>query len=928
MPHSQAPISLRVENHPVRPVVLGIGVGSPRLSWVVPAADQGWAQTAYEIEIARAGSVHTFEVPSAESVLVPWPDAPLASRESAAIRLRVRDDAWSGWSEPVVVEAGLLAGEDWSARFVSPVGIGGLDSPAPVLRGTWRIPADVVSARIYVTAHGVYELSLNGTKVGDELLAPGWTSYHHRLRYQTHDVTALLREGDNDVAALLGNGWWRGHLTWSMRQAVYGDRLALLAQLEVVTADGARHVLTADETFHAAEGAVRSDDLYNGQITDLRIAEPVGSAPVEVVDADLSVLVTPDGPPVRAVQTLAAQRVWRSPTGKLLVDFGQNLVGWCRLTVRGLPAGHEVTVKHAEVLEHDELGTRPLRNARATDTWLLAGTDEAVLEPSLTFHGFRYAEVHGVDELEPEDITAVVVSSDLDRTGWFESSHELLDRFHENVVWGMRGNFLDVPTDCPQRDERLGWTGDIQVFSPTAQFLMDSTGFLASWLKDLAADQNPDGAVPFVIPDVLNDGMAAAAWGDAATVVPWVLWQRSQDVEVLRRQLPSMRAWVERMDAASPEGLWAGGFQFGDWLDPTAPPHDPLRSKADKDVIATAHLVRSAQITAEAAALVGDVKTAVWARHIEERSLSAFRREYVTAGGRVLSDAPTVYALALVWDLLDAGEQRRRAAARLADLVRSSAFRIATGFVGTPLIADALADNGFADLAYRLLLQTECPSWLYSVTMGATTVWERYDSMLPDGTINPGEMTSFNHYALGGVADWLHRRVAGLAPAAPGYRRLRIAPLPGGGLTRASARHLTPYGEASAGWEIADGSLHVRAVVPVGCSAEVVLPGGDVVEAGHGTHEWAVPWTEPETRRPTTVRELLDHEPSWKRFVGAALGAELGGMSKVSGEQDLADRLAPFLGAPIAAVPDILTLGGNDPGRERFVELLGDLVED
>jgi len=925
MPHSQAPVSLRVENHPIRPAVLGVGEAAPRLSWVVPAADAGWEQSAYEIEIVRAGSVRTFEVPSAESVLVAWPDAPLASRESATMRVRVRDDAWSEWSQPVAVEAGLLSAEDWSARFVSPVGIGGLDSPAPVLRGSWTIPAQVVSARLYVTAHGVYEVFLNGEKVGDELLAPGWTSYQHRLRYQTHDVAGLLHQGDNDVSALLGNGWWRGHLTWSMRQAVYGDRLALLAQLEVVTADGGRHVLTVDENFTAAEGAIRSDDLYNGQFTDLRIAEPHGSAPVEFVDADLSVLTAPDGPPVRAVRTVAAKRVWRSPSGRQLVDFGQNLVGWCRLTARGLPAGHEVTIKHAEVLEHDELGTRPLRNARATDTWLLAGTGEEILEPSLTFHGFRYAEVEGIDDLEPEDIAAVVVSSDLDRTGWFESSHDLLNQFHENVVWGMRGNFLDVPTDCPQRDERLGWTGDIQVFSPTAQFLMDSTGFLVSWLKDLAADQKPDGTVPFVVPDVLNDGIPAAAWGDAATVVPWVLWQRSQDIDVLARQLPSMRAWVERMDAAG-DGLWASGFQFGDWLDPTASPHDPLRSKADKAVIATAHLVRSAQITADAASLVGDRETADWAREVADRSLSAFRREYVTAGGRVLSDAPTVYALVLVWDLVEEGQQRLRAAARLADLVRTSAFRIATGFVGTPLIADALADNGYADVAYRLLLQTECPSWLYSVTMGATTVWERYDSMLPDGSINPGEMTSFNHYALGGVADWLHRRVAGLAPAAPGYRRLRVAPLPGGGLSRVAARHLTPYGEASVGWEIVDGSLLVRAVVPVGSTAEVVLPGVDVVEVGHGTHEWTVSWAKTEARRPTNVRELLDHEPSWKRFVSAALEAELGGMSKVSSEQDLADRLAAYLAAPITSLPDILTLGGNDPGRDRFVELLGGLI--
>jgi len=619
MPRAAAPVSLRIEHRAAGSPALGLGVASPRLSWFVPDADPGYAQSAYEVEVTRStGTPETVEVASAEQALVPWPVAPLASREQVSVRVRVRgDDQWSGWSEPAVAEAGLLSAQDWSATFVSPRTLGGLQMPAPILSGAITIPADlpgdIVRARLYATAHGLYVAELNGRRVGDEQLAPGWTSYHHRLRYQTHDVTDLVRPGENVLEVLLGNGWYRGRLGFHGGRGLYGDRLALLAQLEVATSDGTVHVLATDGSWTARESAILSDDLYDGQRTDLRrTADPAQAGqPVEQVPGDLSRLVAPDGPPVRETDVLPAVEILTSPTGATIVDFGQNLVGWVRLRARG-SAGDEVVVRHAEVLEHGELGVRPLRTAQATDSYLLAGGGEEVLEPTFTFHGFRYAEVTGVADLHLEDLDAVVLGSDLERTGWFSSSHPLLNQLHENVVWGTRGNFLDVPTDCPQRDERLGWTGDIQVFSPSASFLFDTSGFLRSWLADLAAEQQEDGSVPFVIPDVLHgDSPAAAAWGDAATIVPWVVYQRFGDADLLRRQLPSMRGWVDRMaSAADDRGLWVGGFQFGDWLDPTAPPDQPFLAKADPDVVATAHLARSAQVVADAAAVLGDEATA------------------------------------------------------------------------------------------------------------------------------------------------------------------------------------------------------------------------------------------------------------------------------------------------------------------------------
>jgi alpha-L-rhamnosidase len=930
------PVALRFEQHPAEGHVLGLGTSAPRLSWQLPAAPQGYRQGAYEVEVRRGDAIDVIRVESDEQVLVPWPASPLTSRERAVVRVRVRPASpdhgdWSPWSEPAGVEAGLLSERDWTARFVSPRRLGGLDSPAPVLRTNADLPAGIERARLYVTAHGLYEPTLNGSRVGDHQLAPGWTSYAHRLRYQTFDVTDLVRPGINTLEVLLGNGWYRGRLGFTGSRALYGDRLALLAQLEVATTDGAVHVVATDGSWTATESAVLADDLYDGQRTDLG-RDPLGRGgdedAVEVVDADLSRLVAPDGPPVRITEVVPAVELLTSPSGRTLVDFGQNVVGWVRLRVRGLPAGSEVSVRHAEVLDDGELGVRPLRTAKATDSYLTAGGDEEVLEPSLTFHGFRYAEVNGVPGVQAADLEAVVVGTDLRRTGWFESSHDLLNRFHENVVWGMRGNFVDVPTDCPQRDERLGWTGDIQVFSPTATFLFDSAGFLTNWLADLAADQMKDGSVPFVVPDVLwQPGPAAAAWGDAATVVPWVVYQRTGDVEVLRRQLPSMIAWTDHIAAlAGSDRLWTGGFQFGDWLDPTAPPDRPADAKVDPDIVATAHLVRSAEIVALAADVLGDADTARRYASLAAEVRVAFAREYVTEGGRVLSDSQTGYAMAIEWALLPTPDQRERAGRRLADLVRTADFRISTGFVGTPLITDALTAVGATQVAYRLLLQTECPSWLYSVTMGATTVWERWDSMLPDGNINPGQMTSFNHYALGAVADWLHRCVAGLAPASAAYREIVVSPQPGGGLTSASARHHTPYGPAAVSWERREGRFLCRVEVPVGSTATVHLPGEpDPARVEHGTHAWDVadPFPlHPPLPAEATVRDVLDHPEAWPAVVAAVARPD----SRVCDGVEAARQLAGHLDAPLSQLAIALDPRGFATGAHELSARLEEVL--
>lgn len=856
---------------------LGIGTATPRLSWTSVTDRPDWIQSAYEIEV---DGTPFGEVVTDDSVLVPWPAAPLPSRRSATVRVRVwgTDGSASHWSDPLVVETGLLSADDWTATWITPATTDPTDEPAPVphLRRSFDVEvpagATIERARLHGTSAGVHRFEINGHRVGDLVLAPGWTSYAHRLRYDTHDVTDLLVPGpDNVLGAVVADGWWRGHLTWAMQRNVYGDRLGLLAQLEIFFSDGTRQVVTSDTAWRTTTGPIRSSDLYAGETHDARADLPGWSAPgfddaawgpVEAFEPTVGALVAPPGPPVRRTQTLPVQEVLTTPSGRTVVDFGQNLVGRVRFTVDG-PAGTTVTLRHAEVLEGGEPAYEPLRHAAATDRYTLRGGGPETWEPEFTFHGFRYAEVIGwPGPLDPAALEAVVLHSDLERTGTFTCSHPLLDRLHQNVTWGMRGNFLDVPTDCPQRDERLGWTGDLQVFAPTATFLYDVAGMLGNWLDDLRADQRPDGSVPVIVPDLSIPGVhlpaVAAGWSDAAVLVPWSLYQQYGDVAALGERFASMRAWVDHVaDRTGDRHLWIRDFQFGDWLDPTAPEAQPWLSRTDTGLVATAYHARTAQVVADAAEVLGFDDLAERYRTLAEQIAAAFRDEYVTPRSRVMSDTATAYALALRFDLVTDADQRARMGRNLARIVRASFGTITTGFLGTPLVLGALTDTGHLDEAYDLLTSTERPSWLYAVTMGATTIWERWDSLLPDGTVNGSGMTSFNHYAFGAVADWMHATIGGLASTTPGWRHLTVAPVPGPGIDRARATLTTPYGPASCAWSVAGTTVDLEVVVPPNATAAVTPPGGaSTVEVGSGRHRWTYEVTA-EVRAGWRIGDLL-----------------------------------------------------------------------
>jgi len=831
---------------------VGIDELRPRLSWSLTSTARNTLQAAYQLQVARSEADlvrgdrllwDSGRRASDASVFVDYDGPPLESRTRYFWRVRVWDASGRGsaWSPAAHWETGLLQPSDWAAEWIGPPPGAGdsLPSPSPLLRRAFRVRGPVASARVYATSLGVYELHLNGQRVGDQLLTPGWTSYRHRLQYQTYDVTALLRPGDNAIGAMLGDGWYRGYLGFNSRRSVYGTRLGLLVQLEIRYRDGRTDRVTSGADWKLATGPVLTSDIYLGEVYDARLERAGWTeaqyddrlwAPVAVLDRPAAALVAPVSPPVRRVRELRPVAIRRAPSGETVFDLGQNFTGWVRLTVQG-PAGTAITMRHAEVLDRTgDLYTANLRGATQTDRYVLKGEGVERYEPHFTFHGFRYVGVAGLpNPADSTTVTGIAVSSDLAQTGLLETSDSLLNRLQHNIVWGQRGNFLDVPTDCPQRDERLGWTGDAQVFARTAAFNLDVAGFFAKWLADLAADQVPGGSVPHVIPNPLGGDSVrfagTAGWSDAAVIIPWTLYRVYGDRRVLERQYASMRGWVEyARRRAGPSLIWRPGWQYGDWLAYHSTDAAYPGATTGTDFIATAFLAHSADLLSRSAAVLGRSADAGSYAALFRAIRAAFQREFVTATGRVGENTQTAYALALAFDLLP-DSLVPAAAERLAGDVRFRDVHLTTGFLGTPVLLHALTATGHARLAYELLTQRTYPSWLYPISRGATTMWERWDGIRPDSTFQDPGMNSFNHYAFGAVGDWMYRNIGGidLDSAAAGYRRSRIAPRPGAGLTSARASLETLYGALSSAWRLEGDRFVLEVNVPPNTSADITL---------------------------------------------------------------------------------------------------------
>lgn len=850
----------------------GLGDRNPVLTWELRSKIRGDTQTAWQVSVSsrpngRADLWDSGKVAGGETVGIVYGGTPLSSRQRCWWSVRVWD-ALDRASEPATGswEMGLLEPGDWQASWVaappalrelepSPEALADLDGwrgLRPVhLAGAFTVGSPVARARAYVTARGLYDLWLNGTRVGADLLRPGWTDYHQRIQVQTYDVTSLLRQGDNAVGVHLGTGWYAGRVFWLER--VYGDdRPSALVQLELTHDDGSVIVFGSDGTWLAQTSPLLWSDLMKGEALDAASLASDWAAPeadrrgwltAEVVPAPTVPLVATAAPGVRRLMEIEPRDAWVGPDGQWIVDMGQNMVGRVRIRLDG-PAGAVVRLRHAEVLEPDgRLHTANLRSARATDVVVLAGT-EIVYEPTFTTHGFRYVEVTGLaGPPESSRLVGVVLGSDLPQVAEFSCSSELVTQLQRNIEWGQRGNHLEVPTDCPQRDERLGWTGDAQAFVSTAAMNADLTAFYDKWLTDLMDTQQPDGAFGDVAPLILPElfASASAGWGDAGTVVPTTLFQHYGDHAQLARCYPAMVAWVDRLHRLNPDLLWrhGRGNDYGDWV--------PVDADTPQELVASAFLAHSTDLVARAARVLGRDEEAAHYAEIFGRACAAFCGAYVAPSGRVYGATQTSYVLPLAFGLVPPDKRPALAGFLVADIARSGEgefmattrrrppWHLSTGFLGIRDLLPVLTDAGYLDVAYRLLENETFPSWGYSIRQGATTIWERWDAYTVEDGIKDGGMNSFNHYCFGSVGQWLFSTVAGIAPApdAVGFDRIVVRPRPGGSLTWAAASHRSVRGEIATSWRLLGDRVELDVRIPCNARAEVWVPAtAGVTEGG------------------------------------------------------------------------------------------------
>ncbi len=833
---------------------MGIDISNPRLCWKSTADGtiRGASQTAWQVQVSEGSSFNTAnlvwdskKVAGEQSLHIVYNGNALKPKTSYQWRVRVWDEKGnpSKWSQPAFWETGLMSPDGWEAKWIAAGEGADKDSsiPCPYVRSEFTLAKKVRRARAYITSLGLYEGYINGQRIGDQVLTPGWTSYENRLQYQTFDVTGNLLKGSNAIGITLGDGWYRGQVARARRPS--DTRLFLLFQLEVEFSDGTKQFIVSDGNWKESTGPLRMSDIYDGETYDARL-EMDGWAspgfddkawkPVSVADLSKKALVGANSVPIQRIEELKPVDIFTTPAGDLVVDMGQNMVGWIKLTVSG-NAGIKVVLHHAEVLDKEgNFYTENLRKADQKIEYQLKGEGIEVYEPHFTFQGFRYVKVNGFPgDLKPENVTGIVVHSKMEKTGAFECSSPIINQLQKNIQWGQKGNFVDVPTDCPQRDERLGWTGDAQAFSNTAIYNYNVGAFFTKWLADLAADQKPNGAVPHVIPDVLQrTSHGSTGWADAATIIPWAIYERYGDERILESQYESMKKWVEYLrELADADLIVRSGFHFGDWLFFISPTHWNVKpGHTDIDLIATAFFAYSSRIVSNTAKVLGKTADAKEFDDLNHRICASFQREFVTPNHRLSPNSQTAYVLALYFDLLEE-ESRNRAVKYLVDNITQRDYHLSTGFLGTPYLCHVLSQNGYTDVAYRLLLQESYPSWLYPVTMGATTIWERWDGIKPDSTFQTPRMNSFNHYAYGAIGDWMYSTITGIKPVAekPGYKHIMIAPEPSDSLDYARAEYDCLYGTIKSGWEKADdGHYRYSITVPPNTTASVVLKVKDV----------------------------------------------------------------------------------------------------
>ena len=825
---------------------LGIAADDVSLAWSIAAEVRGTVQGAYQIRVGKKATDddvwNSGRVVSDRQVDVTLPgDLHLQPATRYFWQVKVWDGVGveSKWSAPAWFETGLLSPADWlGAKWIAAPATNAA-APRPLLRDVVKLAKQMTHARIYASAHGLYQLSINGQKVGDSFLAPGWTDYNKRIQAQTYDVTPLLHKGDNVIGAVLGDGWYRGKVGMSWRD-VYGNTLALVMKLQVTYTDGSAENFVTDEHWRSADGPFVQADLQDGENYDARL-EQSGWArigfdaslwkPVTVVSDDLTKLVPQPDEPVRATEMLPARTRTETKPGAYVFDLGQNMVGVARVRLTG-KNGQTVRIRYAEELyrlgdRKGQIYTDNLRKAKATDTYTFARNETVIYQPTFTQHGFRYIEITGLDTPPAtNDVQGVVLGSDLSDIGDLRLSNPMLNQLVSNIRWGQRGNFLSIPTDTPARDERLGWTGDISVFSPTACRYRDTRAFLSKWMDDMRDAQKPDGNIPAIVPQPRHEfDETGVGWSDAFITVPYAVWHASGDTRIVRRNWDAMRRFYLFVhDSAAKDGnlLEEGRSSWfsGDWL------HlENVDRLEEHKVIATAYFAEDTRMMAEMAAAIGDTDDAANWMALVPKIREAFVRAYRSADGSIYTGTQTAYALTLGMDMIADPAQREQTARKFVEKLAADNDHLKTGFLGTPWLLPALSRIGRDDLAMRLLLNEDYPSWGFEIHTGATTMWERWNSIRADGNFGPVDMNSFNHYAYGAVGDWMFQHLGGLQALEPGYKKARIEPLVGpGGLKNARCSQKTPYGLLASEWKLADDKLTLAVTIPVNTSAEVVIP--------------------------------------------------------------------------------------------------------
>lgn len=845
------PYALTLSEGFINPI--GFYEPTPSFSWKLPASGRVFAQSAYAIVVASDPKLlpdspdiwHSGKVHTDQSVWVPYEGEPLTSREKVYWQVKYWDQEGkaSDWSEVAHFEMGLLTNTDWDAVWIGypyaenqdTTEHGTIIYEPQYLRKELNLSSDIVSARLYISAKGAYEAQINGKKVGDDIMPPGYTPYDKRIETLTYDVTDMLHPGENAVGIILAPAWHSGRMGWTRTHWIKKDPPRVICQLAVILEDGSQETYYSDETWRAMiNGPIRFSEIYDGEIYDANKEMPGWSKAgypqenwkrVMIEEIDPSVKLEPKRhQPVRDIKALNTISVSQLESGAVIFDLGQNIVGVPKINVP-MTVNDTLTIRFAEILQQDgQLYTENYRTAKSIGYYIANKTGIAEFKPKFTFYGFRYVELSGFDSSAVPDkswVKGFVQHSDFDVIGTFSSSHETLNQLQSNIEWGLRGNFYDIPTDCPQRDERAGWTGDAQVFAPTSYYIADVHSFWMSWLQSVREEQFENGAIPIVVPNITRDRISPG-WGDAATIIPWAAYIRTGDKKILKDNFAMMKQWVGFYQSNAKNNI-VDMFGFGDWLQPYSSGGN--RGDTSMDIIATAFYAQSIRLTMKAAGVLGYEQDELELKALLNKVRSSFEETFFEADGRIKdrNETQTAYLLAIGFNLLS-DEMTEKAIPHLLSQIEEADNHLRTGFLGTPLLAPVLDKIGQIGLMYEILFKETYPSWFYSINQGATTMWERWNSYSHEDGFGDAGMNSFNHYAYGAIGQWMYERIAGISPLEPGYKRIRIAPEPGGPLTSAKGTYESPYGRILSEWQLKNDEFSLCVIIPPNTTAEIVTP--------------------------------------------------------------------------------------------------------